>query len=328
MIDRGVIQKELFAEEAWLKRVSSISRVGSLVWVSGEHGALSLSGRGRVRSVVRFDARVGTVIPFDWDGDGDVEFLNTGGGWQPVSLMDGQGRTQWQLDGWSPAPNDLTAGDLSGNGRIGFVVGFNGGGGVARLDARGQRVWERSGSNVFTVEVADVDGDGTVEILHSSHGDGIVIRDAGGTQLRTLDVTSGPFSLTRWPALGDQQWIAHSGNGTLDLVDFAGELRGRLPLPVGGFSVNQAIPVRLRAGEPNDVHFAVVRTIHATGRRSALFLYDSDGKLIYTEVFLASRLALAAIPDEQTGAEVLLVGAQSRVFAYRLKRADGEQRDP
>jgi len=292
-----------------IRSISSRELCSDQLYVAGDRGLAVVSHAGKFRSYIEFDAAVGTVVPV-----GRFELMNQGGAWQPVSLMDSKGRTLWSVDGPS-TPNHMTAADLDGDGSLDFLIGFNGMGGVARLDARGRTVWTRPATNVWTVAVVDTDGDGAVEIMHCSHRDGgIVVRNGDGEKLRVLDATSERFCVTTWPGVSDSPALAYSHRDSLHLASLAGEPIRRLPLPVDGHAVNQAIPVRWRGG----VHFAAVRTITATGRRSALFLYEPAGELIYTEIFAASSLALATIPDRRTGTETLLVGAGSEVFAYRL----------
>jgi hypothetical protein len=314
--------KTTWSTDVGLSRIDALTRLDQgdelRVYASDQRGAAFLDRDGRRTGFVRYGQRVGSVVPIDVEGDGRLELLNRGGGWQPVSLLDGKGRARWTLDG-IPGPNDLHAADLDGDGRLEFVAGYNGGGGVTCLTASGRRVWSQPGGNVWTVATADLDGDGAPEILHSSHGEGVVVRNGRGRRLRSLGVTDGPFCLTTWPACAEGPLLAYSDGDQLALVDLDGATRARLPLPVGGFSVEQALAVRLEAGAPDLVHFAVVRTIRATGRRSVLFVYDPAGALIHVEIFASSYLALATLPNPTGDAETLLVGARGTVFAYDLR---------
>jgi hypothetical protein len=53
-------------------------------------------------------------------------------------------------------------------------------------------------------------------------------------------------------------------------------------------------------------------------RRSALYVYDDEGTLRYQEILGEPCSALAAVPDKEAGAEVLLIGGDGKVWEYRL----------
>ena len=54
--------------------------------------------------------------------------------------------------------DDTAAGDVDGDGRLEFVVGFNGGGGVRLLDSTEKMRWRKPDGNVWHVEIADLKG--------------------------------------------------------------------------------------------------------------------------------------------------------------------------
>ena len=102
LVGQGFLQKELFFEKDELERVTSITLGASFsdslarLCVGGRAGAAFITQQGEFRSFVVFDDRVGTVVPIDVNQDGLYEFMNKGGGWQPVSLLDSQGHTLWK----------------------------------------------------------------------------------------------------------------------------------------------------------------------------------------------------------------------------------------
>jgi len=93
-----------------------------------------------------------------------------GGGWQPGAFIDENGRLVWQPE-IDSAMDDLTAGDLDGDGGLEFVVGYNGRGGVRCYDITGRPRWRKDDGNVWHVEIVDTDGDGQAEIVHSNAAD-------------------------------------------------------------------------------------------------------------------------------------------------------------
>ena len=80
--------------------------------VAGDHGASFLTREGVERSFVRFDTRAATPVPLDVEGDGVYEFMDRGGGWQPVGVADAQGGSLWRHDTAfaGDAPNEMAAG--------------------------------------------------------------------------------------------------------------------------------------------------------------------------------------------------------------------------
>jgi hypothetical protein len=289
--------------------------------VAGRSGASFVGLDGDVRAHVRFEERANSVEPVDVDGDGVYEFMNRGGGWSDVSLIDAKGQTLWTFppagaDG--PTPDDMAAGDLDGDGQTEFVVGTNAGGGVHVLDGEGRTLRVIEGVNVFSVAVLDTDGDGTREIVHSFGGSGpstILVRTAGGDLVRRLEVGSSSFSIL-WNEDGTPSLLT-SDDGGCSIHDFSGRAIRRHPTGRGGHAPH-AVHVRLDASA--DAYLAVVRTIGATAGVSQLELFDPGGALVHREEFRHSRLAAAARSPGADAEQTLLVGAGNEVWEYTLRR--------
>ena len=158
----------------------------SSLGVAGTGGAVFLDSAGAVTSRVKFASRVSSAHFVDVMGNSVWEFLNRGGhGWGDASLLDDRGNVVWTYGGM-PGVDDMAAGDVDGDGILDFVVGFNGSGGVRRLDRNGKLIWQQPGGNVWHVEVVDTDHDGKPEVLHSDASGAIAVRGADGHLLRQI----------------------------------------------------------------------------------------------------------------------------------------------
>ena len=305
-------------------RLAPAPEDGGEVWVGGQNGCARLTTDGAERGRVRFAHRVVNPVPIDVDGDGRWETMACGGGWSDVGLLDAEGHPLWHFpDGAHSlaAADAMAAGPVGPNGSLAFVIGMNGGDGVHFLDVEGARFRHVDGSNVFSVAVADLDGDGAAEIVHSGgggFGGRIWVRDRDGAPLRRLDAELGFFSLIRWPEPDSPPRLLGIDDDTVQVVDPCvepdGEVLAEFELPDGGFAEPAGTLVRLAAGAPR--FLAVSRTIRATWHRSALYVYDSERRLVYHEVFPHPHLGIVAVPSAAGGAEDLLVGVGTTLWRY------------
>ena len=309
------------------------------LWIGGENGFVLAGRDGGELERVRFARRVGNPRPIDVDGDGRWETMSCGEGWGAVGLLDADGEKVWiypaeraasragdarALFG-PPAPDAMAAGPVGYEDELAFIVGMNGSGGLCAFDGDGRRLWRRRATNVFSVAVADVDGDGSAEMLYSDAagwGSTIKLRDAHGCRIRQLDVGFGHFSLLRWPRADSPPRVLGVDGDAVQIVDPCVDPEGRVlaeyELPDAGFAEAEGVLVNLAADTAP--YLAVTRTIRATWQRSALYVFDADHRLVYHEVFPFSDIGAVAVPADGsgTGAEHLLVGAGTKVWRYAL----------
>ncbi|MFZ3092106.1 MAG: VCBS repeat-containing protein [Nitrospirota bacterium] len=324
---KDLLQKEQFLVNDKLIEIRSISvnagksdANGKLI-IIGERGALFAELSGEQRAFVSFDRRVGYTVPVDVEGDGVLEFMNRGGGWQPVSLLDSRGQTLWmypseEFSVTKGAADTMAAGDIDKDGMIDFVIGMNGSGGLHVLDAKGKEIWKRDAGNVFSVEILDIDKDGTPEILHSDSGEGIVIRKANGDKIGTIKNTGGGFSLLHQGNSKNESLIVYDDH-RLNLTDLKGNVKRIFELHGGGHTPHGTLVYF--NGISNPPHYAFVRTIQATGMRPDLTVFDPDGKLVYHEIFHASYLAIASLRQKEKELDGLLIGENSKVWLYNMR---------
>lgn len=312
-VGEAVLQESVWLDEASVGDITSITPADTRgVLVAGTAAAAYVK-EGALSGRVAWPERMSQVEPIDVEGDGQLEFLDRGGhGWQGAALLDGGGRVRFR----SPrgqGVDDMAAGHLDGDGRLDFVVGYNGGSGVARYDADGRELWRQDDGNVWHVEIVDTDADGTAEIVHSNAAGQLTVRDASGRVVRRVDPPGSyfsDFSLVRWPRSAPLRPL-HARDGSLWIMDYTGATSAQLAAPgVEGLGDTRAVPIRIAK---NDYLAALVE--FSLWDRSVVFLFDAAGAPVYREVMAGGCRALAALPAES--GEDLLVGCGSRIWRYR-----------
>jgi tetratricopeptide (TPR) repeat protein len=290
----------------------------------GEVGWVDVGG-DRLRVVGTRAARVGAAAvafqePGDWTVAADLEpvdgaaagaiaYLSRGGNASPVGTYDASGAILWRSPG---AAHRLAAGDLDADGALDLVVGATGRRGLERLDAAGARVWSARAKDVRSVELADLDGDGTLEILHGHAAGDLVVRSADGA-LRERRETAEPlgrFTLDRDGAAPALVYAGESGIHRLDLASGA-ELLFPTIHPVRAADV-RGTAVRL-APDTAPVHAFLAD--FRTAERSFLALYDAGGTLLHETVLDAPCGALSVVRSDAEG-DVLAVGCRGRVELF------------
>ncbi len=324
----GFLSTGVFAEGLDVGSVTDIAigefdpSPGTEVGIAGQRGAAFLDEAAGVKSSVQFGNAGVRVDIIDVEGDGVCEFMECGLWRVPASVIDHQGTTLWTYGEGGAGVADMAAGDIDGDGALEFVVGSDADGGVHLLESDGTLVWQQPDDDVWHVEFVDTDGDGSLEIVHTNAAGQMTVRDLLGKVIRqgTPAGYYPRFSLCRWPVDGPVPLPLIADDGTLGIYDYGSKTVAQFDAPQCGLlGEARGTPVRLRAGQ--SPHLAVL--VDFRGRSQAvLYVYDSEGGLVYREIVPEScpSIAVLPLPDGQT--EALLVGANDRVLRYDFAEAD------
>ncbi|HEX9668394.1 MAG TPA: hypothetical protein VGC93_02815 [Thermoanaerobaculia bacterium] len=314
----GFLTKSEFLRDRRPGVISDISVQDAEIWFAGSLGALVTDPAGAVRSSTPFEQPSELVEMIDVEGDGIVEFLNRGGGWQDVFLLDHEGQVIWTYGG-RPSVNGIAAGHLDGDGMLDFVAGFNGDGGVRRINRSAKPVWKESDGNVWHVEIVPKpDGTGG-EIVHSNARGEIKIRSAGGKLVACTRPRAyfSDFSLCPWPDRAGQNHLLSAEDDAIWLHTSRGVLVRRFDAPqTGELGEARGLPVVL----PGDARAGLAVVVDFDlWDRSILYLYDSRGGLRYQEILAGRGTSLVHLPAE--AGEAFLLGGDGRVHLYKVAPA-------
>jgi hypothetical protein len=320
-ITRGtdLLSKSVFATQPQLGEVTSIRMLPNetpsdvTLLVAGTQGAATISRNGNVKSLITFDTRKGKVEPLSTKSAMEFEFVDTGGGWQPVSLISSAGKTLWQTPA-DAAPDEMAPVDLDGDGLAEFVIGYNGRGGLKAFDRSGAELWSHPASNVFSVKTATMNG---ADVIIHTDGDEIIIRSLVGDKLRTLPLPVYSFVVDSW---GERPAIITQQETWLRVYDLEGSSVDSLPIMAEGTDL---CTTRIMFLDEGPVYRAVVVSLLASTGLSELYLFDERDTLAYHEVFSGKYPAMAVTRTPEDGRNALLVGgSEGTVTEYRWNGED------
>lgn len=329
------------------------SHSGLDIVIAGRYGAMIVDRNGAKQSQVQyefeierekvagFDAQspetmLGDVQVIDIERDGTCEYLARGG-IDGAAVFDHQGKRLWSYGKFTEEKtsiDDLAVGDINGDGISEFIAAWNG---LELFDRHGSKgwtqAWERS---VHQVEVVDVDGDRKNEIIHSS-GTGLVIRDGQGEIVKEVEMPFyfSQFHLCAMPGKEERLHFLAFAEDNVWLIDFEGNVVNKFAAPLSRFknarkvsnddpydigsgdtSVYKAkgVWVKLKEAQPS---FLAVVTEFAAIDRSVLYIYSSEGRLVYQEVLPEQSKSIAVLSlEEGRDAQELLVGGSETVWRY------------
>ena len=235
-----------------------------------------------------------------------------------TSLIDHSGKTLWMYGGPDRRVDDTAAGDLNGDGNLEFAVGFNGGDGIHLLDQSGNKLWEKPDGNVWHVEIVDVNNDGKLAIVHSNSASTITIRNKNGDIVNKSSPVQHitDFSIINWPDRQNKKVILASEDKLIWLLDFEGKTIAKYEAPLcHNLGETRGTLVRLTKNPPA---FFAVAVEFRHWNRTILYVYNPTKELVYQEVIPDSCASIAALPDNNSREESLLVGCTNSIFKYGI----------
>ena len=327
---RGQFRKSTFYKGEGLGEVTEIlvgwpaDREGAALTVVGNRGVHFLERGGLLKKQIRFSKDI--LCPVEvtrLDASGEYGFLTRYESWAvDATLFDKQGQERWSYPGGTlNGIDDSVGGDLDGKGNLQVVIGFNGGGGVLLVDGEGKKIWQKTDANVWHVETLDTSGDGRKRILHSNAGGQLLVRDASGEIIAQYlpDHYVSDFALTQWGAESQARHILiplkETGGGcckpVILVLDAEGKTVMHFDAPLGDLMhVTHGTPVHF---QKDAAYYALLQTNGAL-KRSILFLYNAEGKIVYQEVLADSCFGIASMPDK--AGDRLLVGCSGNILEY------------
>lgn len=286
-------------------------------------GADFIGSSGQFKKRVRFEIEQRCPIAVArLDSTGDYGYLTRDESWAvPATLFDKDGHVRLRLDKTFQGIDDSVPANLSADGKLSMVVGYNGGGGLAAFDGDGKQLWKENEANVWHVEALDTNGDGREEILHTNARGQLLVRNAAGKVISHYLPGSyvSQFDLTRW---GGEKEPTHmlvpttqARDGCCKPIFLVLEANGNkvaeLESPLGDL-LHQVESTSVHFGKGQE-YFAVLEN-NGAKERSMLLFFDKDGQISYQEIIGESCLGIAAIPSK--GGEQLWVGCTNKVWEY------------
>jgi hypothetical protein len=310
ILGQGLFSKSLYYQDPSLGVITDIEKGadGQLVLV-GQSGAVVLNPNLQPASIAHYPKCMS-----------DVAFVNlsTGtflcrGSWvSDIALFNRDGQLVWRYGAKTPGIDDAVAGQIEGSETV--IVGLNGDGGLHRLDPQGKELWQQPDGNVWHVEIAVPDSGTGAMILHSNARGQLISRDGAGNVVRQdkPEIYVSHFALTAWDDHPTRNDLITPGDGSLYILTMHAQTLAKLSAPgTAGVDEVEGTSVRLSALAMS--YAALVR--HSMWKRSVLYIYDKQQRLIYQEVLDHDCGALFARANS-SGNEDLLLGCDGSVWKY------------
>jgi len=291
--------------------------------VVGTSGAAFVGLQGPIHRTTHFAVRAFDRVALVQSKDGEVPlFLHRGSWVAKLHLFDENGGVRWDFGTfWVSGIDYAAAGDLYGNGKLEFVVGLNGAGGIYLLDENGREIWKKSGANVWHVEIASAEPGAEGRVVNSDAGGALTIRDPEGNVLQTFRpvqyVTS--FGLARWANEPKARHLMVPDKDAIVFLDLNGQETARLEAPGCTTMPHEILGVSICFSLRDCYQATLVN--YKVWNRAVLYLDDLNGKLVYKEVFVRQCESLGTIPVAlHKNAGNLLAGCGDEVFEYTKRQ--------
>lgn len=320
---RIVAGQESFRKEAFYRttEVGEVSqlltgwpaeRYGAVLSVVGNDGAVFLAANLETKHRVTLSEQLCPAQLVRLGPGGKFGFLNRShSGACDVMLFGEEGKLLWRYSG-EVGVTDAAAADVDGDGIPEIAVGFIGDGGLHLVSIEGRRIWRKADGNVWHTEMVDTSGDGRCEILSTSGGGALTIRNGQGDVVAERRPARYISDFNLAPSRDGEPMVLAPEEGAVHLISVRGDRLHRLSAP--GLSDMGSIygaPVQFVEGK---AHFAALVGYRNWGR-SMLMVYDGSNNLVYQEVLASNCGAISAYPGK--GGESLLVGCGNVIWEYK-----------
>jgi hypothetical protein len=334
VVESSFVRKSIFIENSDIGKISNISpstNNPAHMLIIGETLALLSDKNGFTKTQAHYDKkpsllgndlssrkRYGRIDPLHYK-DGSLKGFLVRSYSSGVELMNEQGKTIWRYEDLKESNSDLhdlTGGDLDGNGKIKYVATYLGRG-IELLNDALRPLWKDTKVWASKAEIVDVNNDGKKEIVHDDETK-IVVRDSTGKIIKEGDTGHylRGFSLTRWVTPESPLYVLSMSSGKIRLFDFEGVLKKELDAPLSEhlFKV-YGIPIQCK--ENGSLYFAVLAE-YKVSKRSIIYIYNSEGTLVYQEVLPEACSSIAALSPDDSGSESILLGGEGKILQYKI----------
>lgn len=307
-VGEGLLKIDTLFSDTRIGRVTDIKTIENdsgfmQILVVGRKGAVYLDENGSQLKFVPFEAgKNGKGLGYVQAIEGEqLTFLNRGGGWGPVSLLDENGKKKWEFD---KTPNDVAMLDVNSDGEKDLIVGTNASGGLYAFKQNGEELWRKDATNVFSVGVFEEDN--IQYIIHSNKGQ-LVVRLVEGEIVERLKLPFNSFEIGKY---SNTNVIIGSGQDKLWALDKQGNEINSFRLLRTGYSVKLESTNLIPNGK------AVVQTLRHRTHNTEFYLFDQNDSLVFHEVFEATDAVVEEVSKAE-GTYLLLGGFDGTVRIIR-----------
>jgi len=346
-----VVAKEVYLSDSELGSITDL-RFGNLDGVEGMElgvagtSALKIYSPDGTEKLAIGLSEEGANLPsppwhieiVDVEGDGVCEFmlefttLLGGPLSHTVELWDHSGSALWKYEA-KALSHEVSAGDMNGDKVLEFLVSA----GeyqpeVAILNSQGVQLKKIRIDYPGKFAPVDFNQDGKSEIAVLESENRLRLLDL---QERTVGYVRLPSSLDSFAVVSFEDrkpLIAGLGEDTIYLTDFEGRKAIKLKiddLPTIVEAELTGIGCQLKANAEPYIAISLTLGMFPPFERSALFILDASGRLVYRENLGRGVRALATMRNPQEeGAETLLAGVGGKVLAYTLRANETPEKNP